>query len=534
MLQIFAGNPADQVSLIDLDKETEFDIEIEQPMLSEDGMPVPFSTSIDIPVTTNNRAIFGYLPFLALEPDNKELHARICVDGITLAIGMLTFDGIRDGRLQYTFSGHDLSTSEAWRRKIWDITPEHEERLIDENYMELPIMLNASKTGMLWAPGGVEASEDPSEKYRNYGLWFSGTRVTSTPVIRVSAIALMALQNITMGSRMQSFLDMLGVMGNYGETRVHQEYDPDPSEWFKQLPDLTVAELVKEVLNLKAAFIFSDGSTYRILSAEDIMYGGPVVDWSDRVSDVFSLTKVESQTLKMGYTSIKEAEDIDTSEAQTKSSFKAIINAAANDFSGEGYKNYIHSAIGDVYSMKKSYDLQEEIGDIVLQDLGRPDDSDNGAAFDLRTSLIPVKCFPERLYTASGTTIDRLLPVVSVAAATDERGKTTYIGILGEYQMCDKGRVVGVSGESSDVNLGESLDIASLYVEVQDFGRWLASQRRRVEADLNLSLKDIADLRMWKKFYFMGATWIAEKFTIHLSADGHRPTVTGSFISCPL
>lgn len=531
MLQIYAGNPADQVSLIDLDKETEFDIEIEQPMLSEDGMPVPFSTSIDIPVTTNNRAIFGYLPFLALEPDNKELHARICVDGITLAMGMLTFDGIRDGRLQYTFSGQDLSTSDAWKRKIWDITPEHEAALAEVDFCEFPVLLNASMTGAKWAPGSPEGEGDPSEKYRNYVFWFSGTRVKFTPVIRVSSIALMAMQNITTGSRMQDFLDMLGVMGNYGATTVRDESWPDPAEWFKQLPDLTVAELMKEVLNLKAAFIFSDGSTYRILSAEDIMYGGPVVDWSDRVSDLFSLTKVESQTLKMGYTSIKEAEDIDTSEAQTKSSFKAIINAAANDFSGEGYKNYIHSAIGDVYSMKKSYDLQEEIGDIVLQDLGRPDDSDNGAAFDLRTSLIPVKCVPERLYTASGTTIDRLLPVVSVTAETDERGKTTYIGLLGEDQMCDKGRVIGAN---SDIDLGESLDIASLYVKVQDFGRWLASQRRRVEANLNLSLKDIADLRMWKKFYFMGATWIAEKFTIHLSADGHKPTVTGSFISCPL
>lgn len=530
MLQIYAGSSANQLLPIDLDKETEFDIEIEQPILSEDSMPVPFSTSIDIPVTDNNRLIFDYLPFLALEPGNKELHARICVDGITLAMGILTFDGIRDGRLQYTFSGQDLSTSDAWKRKIWDISPEHEAALLNVRFMELPIMLNASKTGMLWAPGGAGASEDPSEKYRNYSLWFSGTRVTYTPVIRVSAIALMALQNITMGSRMQSFLDMLGVMGNYGETRVHQEYDPDPSEWFKQLPDLTVSELVKEVLNLKAAFIFCDGSEYRILSAEDMMYELPI-DWSNKISDVFSLTKVNAQTLKMGYSSLERTEDIDVDGAQAKSSFKAIINAAASDSSGEGYKNYIHSVIKDVYSMKRSYDLQEEIGDIVLQNLKRPSDSDKGTAFDLRTSLIPVKCVPERLCTASGTTIDRLLPVVSVAAATDERGKTTYIGLLGEDQMCDKGRVIG---QNSDINLGESLDIASLYLEVQDFDRWLASQRRRVEADLNLSLKDIADLRMWQKFYFMGSTWIAEKFTIHLSADGRKPTVTGSFISCPL
>ena len=93
-----------------------------------------------------------------------------------------------------------------------------------------------------------------------------------------------------------------------------------------------------------------------------------------------------------------------------------------------------------------------------------------------------------------------------------------YIGGLGSNRC---GSPAGVS-------------TTSLYLEVQEFDRWLASQRKRVEADLNLSLKDIPDLRMWQKFYFMGTTWIAEKFTIHLSADGHKPTVTGSFISCPL
>lgn len=550
MLQIYAGSSANQLLPIDLDKETEFDIEIEQPILSEDSMPVPFSTSIDIPVTDNNRLIFDYLPFLALEPGNKELHARICVDGITLTMGMLTFDGIRDGRLQYTFNGQDLSKSEAWKRKIWDISAAHIAALPND-YVEFPVMLNADATGKQWHPviptgsqgsgtGGTRTSS-PSAKYRNYNsLWLSRGNA-ETPAIRMDAILMEALSGVAIPTPLSGLWNRVAVIGNFPTYNLSG--DPgrnirnsfsndavsDAVRWFGSLPDLTVAEFVREALKLRGGAVFYDGSSIRIMTADSMLSANPV-DWTEKISDVFSLTSVGKQALLMGYTDLEQAKEPENPHIQEFESLAEILDAAAESDSNE-YQNYRHAILRDVYSMKPTNDKEKELGDIVCQTLNAEEPpTEVEDSLDLRTILTPVKCIPDRLYTKEDTWVDRIVPVVKVAAPTDERGKTVLIGILKEGQICDKGMVID---DGEDTGITDSLDIQTLYANVPELDGWLASQRRRVEADLNLSLKDIADLRMWQKFYFMGSTWIAEKFTIHLTANGHKPTVTGSFISCP-
>ena len=55
MLQIFVNDR--QVDLFD---DTEVAITLDQPMLSTDHVPVPYSTDIELPVTSRNRTIFGF------------------------------------------------------------------------------------------------------------------------------------------------------------------------------------------------------------------------------------------------------------------------------------------------------------------------------------------------------------------------------------------------------------------------------------------------------------------------------------------
>lgn len=554
MLQIFAGPDAVNVASVDLDRSTDFEIEIEQPILTEDGMPVPFSTAIEFPVTPANKEIFGYLPFLALEPTQKELYARICYEGITLIQGMLTFDGIGGGRLKYTFSGQDITAAETWKRKIWDLSPEHEAALPDDCY-EFPVLLLEEATGKLWHPtaspigtgatpgtGGSRTSS-PTSKYRNYGDLWASYRNVQAPAIRVSAILSEAFAGVQVPQLVSRFWNRCAIIGNYPTTNPDgsrsrtsivspsaPDQDSDAEIWFSDLPDLTVAEFAREVLKLRAAAVFYDGSGIVVKTADEVLSDSPI-DWSGKVSDVFELTDVEKQHLLMGWSDIQTPKAAEDPDIPQYDSLSEILDAAEGSDSSE-YENYMHATLKDVYSIKKTGDREKEIGDIAIQCLFAEESAnDDAPSLDLRSSLIPVRCVPDRLYTKNGTWVDRLVPVVKINALNGERGKVAYIGILKNGQMCDKGVVID---DDEDTGADDSLDIRTLYANVPDFGNWLATPRKRIEVDLALSFQDIAGLRMWHRYQFLGATWIAEKFTIHLSADGRRPTVTGAFISCPL
>ena len=98
---------------LDLDPDAEFELTIENPLLQEDRIPVPFSTAIAFLPTPTNKSAFGYLDTMMLEPRVKRLGASILVGGVQLYAGSLVYDSIDEsGRINYTFSGKDLTKKE--------------------------------------------------------------------------------------------------------------------------------------------------------------------------------------------------------------------------------------------------------------------------------------------------------------------------------------------------------------------------------------------------------------------------------------
>lgn len=88
---------------LDLDPAAEFEITIENPLLQDDRIPVPFSTAIAFLATPTNKAVFGYLDTMMLAPTVKQLGASILVGGVQLLAGSLIYDSIdEDGRINYS------------------------------------------------------------------------------------------------------------------------------------------------------------------------------------------------------------------------------------------------------------------------------------------------------------------------------------------------------------------------------------------------------------------------------------------------
>ena len=69
--------------VLDLAPDAEFEIEMSNPLLEGDGIPVAFSTSITFPPTETNRTVFGYLPAMMLPPTVLRVGVYIFCSGQT-------------------------------------------------------------------------------------------------------------------------------------------------------------------------------------------------------------------------------------------------------------------------------------------------------------------------------------------------------------------------------------------------------------------------------------------------------------------
>ena len=95
---------------LDLAPDALFELELENPMLADEHIPVAYTTSISFLPTLKNRQVFGYISAMMLEPQVKELSVSIQVQGIPLFFGTLIYDSIENGDVNYTFSGRNLDT----------------------------------------------------------------------------------------------------------------------------------------------------------------------------------------------------------------------------------------------------------------------------------------------------------------------------------------------------------------------------------------------------------------------------------------
>ena len=71
IIPIATGQP------LDLAPDAEFEIQMEQPLLS-DELPAPFSTQISFPPTARNNEVFGFAGYETLfEPTHKKVYCRL-------------------------------------------------------------------------------------------------------------------------------------------------------------------------------------------------------------------------------------------------------------------------------------------------------------------------------------------------------------------------------------------------------------------------------------------------------------------------
>lgn len=569
---------------LDLDPSAEFEIEYENPMLDDSHIPVPFSTSVALPATAANSRELGYFPAMMLEPALKSIAAAIEVGGIPLMRGTLVYDTIENGCLNYTFTGRDVEVE--WGKKIWQLNirkfkgsewGDVVNDVLDGNEEDVyaPLMENPSavaKSVYKDSEGKVELLA-VAEKYMNCPVLVTGGQVsyklfsydTFVPVIGVDRILSAAGGT---WSELPEF-SPLAVVGRYPSAaqyyrRMWQQlgsmsvedvtkFNDTEFDLAETLPDVSVVELVKNLSGMLCAAVYYDGEYMRFVSFDEVIAAAPA-DWSGKISDDYSSSGEENCRYAFGFSDDSSGSGSSTSSKSLSDDGITRVVGMSGVLAGtpkDDYKPMLNGFTGDVYSGKffMSGGNRVYLEDMVLHNAEvRESDvsGDDVSSFDAISDFTPVRTVPVVLYVGTPSTsyspIYRVAPLVEPMSADAERDSKLYVGYVYDGQMTDSGYTLGSDGKER-LKGAPLTKLAYQYPEhlmsVNSlwnshhvaFAEWLSRDRQCVSADVNLSLFDICNFRMYRMVYFGGRRWLVKKLTLTFSAVSDKVSARGEFIS---
>ena len=504
MIQIVTN---DGISL-DLAPDAEFVIEYNNPMMEDDRIPVPFSTSIALLPSATNCKVFQYLPALKLEPVVKKISVSLVLNGSPFLAGTLSYDGIEDGALNYTFAGKNLE--DDWEAKIWETniysykpTVTNQNAILngDVDGVFCPLLLNKENTGYFCDTDQIAASSEARkkisptvEKFVKYHNAVKPFRYSSgvgrylgfTPAVLFSKIV---------GSRISSysdditvFLPYLAVVGQYGLI-----VKDDVDEIGSHLPDMSMIDFVLNMNRMFCSAVFDDGGKLVMKSFASVMSQNPVADWSDKVSDGFSSGVECANGYSFGYANSDEETANDKQEWAVVENVSAVLYCSLgvlgdtplielfpvrDKTSGKVFSNkssYVSCYTDTQYSTKK-WMLVAAADVIFSNNMKRTGQSVEGDAVENTVDFNLVRCVPAILNSrtvstdeynkgtpCAGTPWFSMASIIEPAAGDAENGSTLYVGLVNHGQLTDDGismpsSVPGISLSDNKFILDGNLD----------------------------------------------------------------------------
>lgn len=583
---------AEGVSL-DLAPDAEFVIEYNNPMMEDDRIPVPFSTDIALLPSATNCKTLRYLPAFKLEPAVRELSASLVLDGIPFLTGTLSYNGIEDGRLNYTFAGKDISSE--WGKKIYDLFDDEYASPISApftsrySWVFFPLLVNKDYTGY-FVKGQDDiffskdfnneqpATVEKNVKYHNFEnvIPESGTS-RRTPVIPADKII---SGRFSAADELGEMLSKVVVVGQYAATRS----SASGVEAASTLPDLTFAEFAQELAKMFCAAFYENGAGgYDMMSAEKVFAIGALDDWTDKISDSFSCERECASGYSFGYENSGEDTFNDAVEIGRGNSMKASLyptDTDASEASDPVKESHIvelsnsvcvsavtraGQCVRRVNTGDKTGNVIASAADVVFQNnemqsnvVTDADTVENKCGFNL------IKCVPAILSYYDGVTYEiesyKMLKtlyqrfstagVIEPQSADAERGSDVYVGLINNGQISDSGYVLDSDVPDNYPTLDEIAAMADIPLIPQgeteaislrpdwlyehfhkSYAEWLAKDRQLLSCDINLDAFDLVNFRMYRKVLIHGREFFVKKLSVTLRADSRAMECSAEFIS---
>ena len=569
---------------LDIDPSYEFEIEMENPMLDDTHIPIAYSTSIAFLPTAKNKSVFGYLAAMYREPDVKQLSVSIHAGGIPLFWGRLEYESMEDGKLNYTFAGRDLE--DEWSGYIHKLThlskmeinrgnsyliqfDKYLKSIRDGNAtnikdFEIPMIVGEENiTDVEYTNNDIGAEKvEYIVKYHNY-YWAPMMSVV-TPAVKVASILAEAFKNVSISDNISTLYEALAILGLHRSKQLCALYGLQQTDNYNllldvadMLPDCTVLDLVTNIARLFCASIFRDGQSFVLKTNREVLVDSTVTDWTDKVSDEYSLSREEEASYSFGFSN-DDSENTYTTESESSGTTGGSIVDVGTMFDvietikdSSDYVAVRNLATGDMYSGKKmtvttatnsQYTLPYM--DMLLHKLHKvSSDDDKENSFDNSVDFKCVRCIPVTSVHDLGPTITlhQMCPIIKFPAAEDERSSDVWIGALINNQLVNKGVYFERPSSTIHSNTGEwvnsnlSLDPAVLYRRFhRPFAEWLSENRRVITTDVFLSLQEIADLRLYRKIILYGQVFFIKKITHTFIANIDNIATRVELIEAPM
>lgn len=562
---------------LDLAPDAEFEIQMEQPLLS-DELPAPFSTQISFPPTARNKEVFRFLGQEAMfEPRRKKVFCRIEIFGLPYLDGTLVYDGIEDGNLQYTFTGQDIlglndDAKHIPRSPMIVQTMAAFAGSIGRLPVMTPLIINEGQQAKEHGDDENQVSIDT--KYKNfYGLYGNKAYEDGVPVVSRTEFIFTPVRNIrdcflipnfsNIGGRalvisdiLTPYLNQMAMVCPYNNTTwagsniimigTKELSIPPPLS----IPKLSAKDILENVCKILCSFIYIENKAIHMIAADDVLSSAAVPLDPGIISEVYlsSVLRAQNYAFKFGNDESENTYSPESAEGSENPPTETTLFDYAfwwlsSSENGE-YKLLRHVDNGvkeDVYSRKMYtfYNTSALLCDNLFHNLGRCD-NDAGAdnTYDRSTSWKLVRCVPQTIWQPYGENDRRrrhtMTPIIPAVAPEEERGDSVYIGLLKDVraQLVDKGYYY--NDNYTLVNDGISLAPKDLYTSLhKNLAEWLSRDRQVLKVSLNLTAEQlIGDMSLRRRYYFAGRNWLIKTLTVRFSAAAERPEVEAEFVEC--
>lgn len=548
---------------LDISPEMEFELIMENPLLNDEHIPTPFSTSIAFPPSKKNCDTFGYVDVLMFQPSVLEIGVTIIAMGIPIISGTLVYDSIDEKKnICYAFRGVDYT--EQWRGKIYEIegiiqgdyNQTNVKRGLYEDVKAPPMIADGYETKTAYEPStdsDTRSSIAATPKYYN--------EFGSDKFIPSVSLALLA-KKILGEDGAAPILDSLEGLFIIAPHRDSANVSAASPEIGSFLPDISNSDLIKEICKISASYVFNDGRGVRIVKADDIFSSQEYIDLEDRVSDIYSQHFQEPEGYKFGFAeSVSSGKGIpESGEDDVDQSIKTVhtLKALLDEPDNEAYKPFLYSPTGDIFSEKRetfeyravvqsghgvsgystvTRTYEEVLSDKVLdasKNIDLPGDSQRDNTIQMqRVRSVPHGPIGKKgSRTGYSYLYPMMMPIVSIPEVNADRPTMPYIGAIINNQLCDKG--CAFANESSDDYIDNTLALVPerlFQLYHSRLASWFGNTRQIVKADLSLSAMDIASFRMWKKVLVKHRPFLVKQLNIRFSARTGIAFTTGELIS---
>lgn len=558
-------------NILELKPGQDITVTLDNPIFADDGLPVSVSTGIEFSLTPVVTAEFGFVPAMMLPPTVQKLPVSIIITGIEAFIGIVEFDEFSDSSLKYTFVGK--SATDSIKGKI------HEIKCEDYKGYSMFTTTTAARYGTLpdWGMpmivrkenvakfeywnGKIEPQCSAIDKYAN---WLYVNYPYTIPAVKIKYLLDKIIPGTSFPSSMADYINNLAILATYKpESWRNEQYGVpltiDENNPFATLlgdfnvadalPDMNKTDFLSNVLKMFCATIFLDGEDYAVRLNQDILSEKYFIDWTDRVSDIYSIVSgaaakysikyadTQTQTFNPAKQDMSDDAPATTDSIQTCTTYEEMLNKFKSTSS---YINVRIRGTGHIYSGKSMVanlhpDTVIPMIDMVYQAgteekyCGNSTDDSNNHEVSIDFSC--PKTIPANVTnTKPVAVLDPLLlrgvsPVIDIPAADNARTSEAFIGLMFYHNFFDQGnyysptepyKTPGTETENSlSIAIGGENGLFNRFHKT--FGEWYAKKKDVIKADIFLTPADVSKLRLWHKIMLYNRLFLIKTMEITIS-----------------